>query len=142
MDALWEGLCSGTSALSRIESFDASGFPAKLGGDAPGVRARDRVPKSYRKAVKVMARDTEIAVVAASLAVEDAALVTRVAQNGPTTYPGERLGCHIGAGLISAETQGRTQALVTSRASGGPARVDGPACGVSGLADLPPVCSR
>ena len=69
MDALWEGLCSGTSALSPIESFDAGGFPAKLGGEAPGVRALDCVPKSYRKAVKVMARDTEIAVVAASLAV-------------------------------------------------------------------------
>jgi hypothetical protein len=39
--------------------------------------ARDFVPKSYRKAVKVMARDTELTVAAARLAVEDAKLVTR-----------------------------------------------------------------
>ena len=139
MDALWEGLCSGTSALSPIESFDAGGFPAKLGGEAPGVRALDCVPKSYRKAVRVMARDTEIAVVAASLAVEDAALVTRVAQNGPTTYPGERLGCHIGAGLISAETQELTQALVTARDSEDPTRVDWRVWGESGMNNLPPL---
>ena len=40
----------------------------------PGLDAKDHVPKSYRKAVKVMARDTEIAVACAALAVAPSAL--------------------------------------------------------------------
>jgi len=105
LPALWSGLVEGRSALRRIGLFDASGFPWRLGAEAAGFSARDHVPKHSRKAVKVMARDTELAVAAAACAVADAGLVTRAtAEDGAaTTYPGERLGCQIGAGLIAAE---------------------------------------
>src|SRR5689334_9647159 len=98
MGALWNGLMEGRSALARITRFDPSGFPCRLGSEVKGFSAKDHVPKHYRKAVKVMARDTELAVGAAKFAVEDAGLKTRAAlgdgeQGGDgrsTTYPSSR----------------------------------------------------
>jgi 3-oxoacyl-[acyl-carrier-protein] synthase II len=118
--ALWEGLCAGKSAIAPISRFDPSGFRWKLGSEVKDFSAKDYVPKSYRKAVKVMVRDTELAVAAAKLAADDAGLVTRAQQGeaatgGPAlTYAPERLGCHIGAGLICAETQEISSAMVTA----------------------------
>jgi 3-oxoacyl-[acyl-carrier-protein] synthase II len=116
--SLWEGLCAGKSALGPLRKYDASGFRSSLGAEVPEFAAKDFVPKSYRKAVKVMARDVELAVAAAKLAVEDANLATRgtlpEGSTGPTSYPGERMGCHVGAALIAAETEELTTALVTA----------------------------
>lgn len=142
---LWEGLCAGASGLRRITRFNPGGFPSRLGGEVRDFSAKDFVPKNYRKAVKVMARDIELAVAAAKCAVEDAGLVTRgnlpegaveaglKNQGGGveggedrrhraearchdgTTYPGERMGCHIGAGLIVAETEELAMAVSTAR---------------------------
>lgn len=117
-DALWQGLCSGRAGFAKPTLFDPSGFQTKLAGQLPAeFSAKDFVPKSYRKAVKVMARDSEIAVAAAKLAVEDAGLTTRGSLDGAPgspTYPSERMGCQIGAGLINAETDELTSALATS----------------------------
>lgn len=128
---LWDGLVAGRTAIGPITRFDASGFRCKLGaeaGAAPPANfggAKDFVPKNYRKAVKVMARDVELAVAAARLAVEDAGLVTRgtLPEDGSsiaTTYPGARIGCHIGAGLIAAEANELTMAMATSVAASRP----------------------
>ncbi|MFN0132976.1 MAG: beta-ketoacyl-[acyl-carrier-protein] synthase family protein [Phycisphaerales bacterium] len=119
IQSLWGGLCAGRTALGPITRFDPAGFPTRLGSEAREFSgARDWVPKSYRKAVKVMARDIELAVCAAKCAVEDAALVTRGVlpedSTAATTYPGARMGCQIGAGLIAAEADELTAALVTA----------------------------
>jgi len=117
LNPLWEGLVAGKSALGPIGRVNLAGFRSRLAGEIKDFSARDYVPKAYRKAVKVMARDTEIAVVAAKLAVEDAGLVTRVhADSGQTqtTYPPERMGCQIGAGLIAAETLEMSMAMATA----------------------------
>jgi len=118
IDRLWKALCEGRSCLAPIRRFDASGFSSRLAGELPdGFAAKDHVPKSYRKATKVMARDTEIAVAAAKAAVEDARLITRGTNDGDaaaTTYPGSRLGCQIGAGLIAADTDEMAQAMATA----------------------------
>jgi 3-oxoacyl-[acyl-carrier-protein] synthase II len=120
---LWEALLAGRSALRRISRFDPSGFPCRLAAEAKDFSAKDYVPKSYRKAVKVMARDIELAVGAAKVAVEDAGLVTRAGlpegSTDPTTYPSARMGCHIGAGLIAADTEELAAALATSRREDG-----------------------
>lgn len=121
-EALWKGLVEGRSALGKITAFDASGFPCALGGEVREFAVKDYVPKSYRKATKVMARDTELAVAAAKLAVQDAGLTTRgTVEEGAEaalTYPAARLGCNIGAGLIAAETEEMSQAMVTALAGG------------------------
>jgi 3-oxoacyl-[acyl-carrier-protein] synthase II len=123
MEPLWAALCEGRSCLAPIRRFDASGFACRVAGELPdGFAAKDHVPKSYRKATKVMARDSEIAVAAAKSAVEDAKLITRGtidtdAEGGAaptTTYPASRLGCQIGAGLIAAETDEMAGAMATA----------------------------
>ncbi len=120
LDALWNGLDAGESALRPIEAFDASGFGCGIGAEVPDIDIRSTVPKSYRKATKVMCRDIELAVVAAHLAVEDAGLVTRASDGeAPQTYPSPRMGCHIGACLIAADLRELTAALATARTPNG-----------------------
>ena len=138
-DAMWQGLLDGRSALAPIGAFDASGFPCAVASEIPDFSARDYVPKSYRKAVKVMARDIQIAVAAARLAVEDAGLVTRdLATEGQTpTYAPDRVGCQIGAGLISCEIDELTRALVSSLDDQGD--FDLRAWGDGGMDNLPPL---
>ncbi len=116
MGALWEGLCAGESRLGPIHGFDASGLRSNLAGQVPeGFSARDYVPKSYRKGVKVMARDIELAVAAALTAVQDAGLTTRATDSDATpTYAPERLGCQIGAGLLAPELQELALAFVSA----------------------------
>ena len=121
VEAFWEGLCSGTPSLRPITRFKADQAVCNLAGEVPaGISAKDYVPKHYRKGVKVMARDIELAVVAAAEAVRDASLVTRMhAGDGeatmPPTYPSERSGCHIGAGLLPAEVPEIAGAFATAR---------------------------
>lgn len=120
---LWPGLLAGTSALGPITRFDPSGFPCPIAGQAPELVMKDFVPKHYRKATKVMARDIELAVAAAKCAVDDAGLITRGSggedlADEALTYPPSRLGCHIGAGLIACETDEMAQAMATATADG------------------------
>ncbi len=117
--SLWDGLVSGASGIRPPTHIDLSGMECQLAAEISGdngseFSARDYVPKSYRKATKVMARDIEIAVACAHTAAADAGLVTRAAEGAVMTYPGERIGCQIGAGLIAAETDELAAALATA----------------------------
>ncbi|MFM7261651.1 MAG: beta-ketoacyl-[acyl-carrier-protein] synthase family protein [bacterium] len=139
IDPLWSALCEGRSALSPIRAFDASGFAASCGAELPAdFDVKDLVPKSYRKATKVMARDIEIAVGGALAAVRDAGLATRGTDpdNPPTIRP-DRVGCHIGAGLIAAELDELTSALTTSRDASG--KFDPGHWGQQGMQELTPL---
>ncbi len=136
-DVFWEGLVAGRSAIGPIERFDAGGFPCRLAAEVRDFTARDHVPKSYRKATKVMARDIELAVGAADIAVRDAGVITRALEEGKPTYPGDRMGCHIGAGLIATETDELTSALATSTDEDG--RFDLKRWGETGMNNLQPL---
>ncbi len=123
MDPLWKGLCEGASSIRPISTFDPSGFITTVASmiTPEQLDIRAIVPKSYRKATKVMARDIEIAVAAAASAVQAAGLTTRATAEGiaPTIAP-ERVGCHIGAGLIPADSDELAAAMLTCRdAEGG-----------------------
>lgn len=119
--AFWDALKLGKPALTPIESFDATGFRSALAGQVKDANIRDYVPKSYRKATKVMARDTELAVIAAKLAANDASLITRGSQEDEEPIPGgftinpTRTGCQIGAGLIAADTEELARAVVSAK---------------------------
>jgi len=122
IEPLWSAMLEGRSAIRGIERFDPCGFPCKIAAELGADRFEPRkvVPKSYRKATKVMCRDIELAVGAAAAAVEDAGLVTKaVDPEAEPTIPPHRMGCHIGAGLIAADTNELGEALVTSRAENG-----------------------
>jgi 3-oxoacyl-[acyl-carrier-protein] synthase II len=138
MDALWDALCQNRSCLGTIEQFDASAFPSSVGGEIPDFSARKFVPKSYRKSVKVMARDIEIAVAAAQLAFDDAKLVTRAAAQSDdelTSAPG-RMGCNIGAGLICTDLDELGLAVTTAVTEG---KFDFKKWGEEGLNNLTPL---
>ncbi|MFG0257994.1 MAG: beta-ketoacyl-[acyl-carrier-protein] synthase family protein [Phycisphaerales bacterium JB043] len=138
LDALWEGLCEGVTCIAPVESFDATGFACSLAAEVPSdFSARGFVPKSYRKAVKVMARDIEYAVAAAQEAACDAALVTRESEDQEPTYPLTRLGCQIGAGLIACEMP--EIALAMSNASDDDGSVDIRVWGERGMQNLTPL---
>ena len=116
IESNWKALLAGDSAVAPVQAFDASTIGCPVAAEVTGdFSVRDYVPKSYRKATKVMARDIELAVAAADLAARDAGLVTPgVDPDGEPTYPADRVGCHIGAGLIAADLDELTAALVTS----------------------------
>ena len=108
--AFWDGLCGGRVAVTKIGSFDAGGFPSQVAGQVPAYKLGDFVPKHYRKFVKVMARDIELAVIAADDAFKDAGL--RIAGlHRDAEIDGARFGCNIGAGLISVDLNELTGAM-------------------------------
>src|SRR6476619_777838 len=112
--SFWQNLLAGKSGVRRIAGFDPGGFPCQIAGEVPEYKIGDYVPKSYRKATKVMARDIELAVIAADDAMKDAGLKTKAYTETPEIKP-ERFGCNIGAGLINAELDELTYAMNIAR---------------------------
>lgn len=140
IDPTWQRVIAGQGAIGLIKRFDPSGFECQIAAEVEDFRVRDYVPKSYRKATKVMARDIELAVAAASLAASDAGLVTRAQANGKDvtpTYDPARVGAHIGAGLITAELNELTAALAEAVDEQG--RFDYRKWGSEGLHHLTPL---
>ena len=142
LDETWARLTAGDSAIGPISAFDASGFACRLAAEVGDFKIRDYVPKSYRKATKVMARDIELAVIAADGAARDAGLVTRGTdpEADPTHEPA-RVGAHIGAGLIACDLDELTAALNQARAEApdGGGEFDIHAWGRSGMEHLTPL---
>lgn len=132
----WDGLMGGRCALAPITSFATDTMPSRHAARAPEYDLRGALPKHYRKFSKVMARDIELAVIAASEAVGEAGLVTRAHEQGETTYPNQRVGCQIGAGLIAAEIP-ELGAAASHASVGG--RFDLGAWGEEGMSRLPPL---
>jgi len=138
IDPLWEGLCAGRSAVAGIEGFDPGGFGCRIASEVRDFKIRDYVPKTYRKATKVMARDIELAVAAADLAARDAGLQTAATAEGEArSYDATRFGAHIGAGLIATDLDELTAAL--AEADAGDGSVDLKAWGREGMNALTPL---
>ncbi len=135
----WDTLASGRCAIRPIKAFDATGFDCSIGVEVSDFNISKFVPKWYRKATKVMARDIELAVVAADLAARDARLVTKstVDDGKSFSYDSTRMGAHIGAGLVAAELNELTAALVEARDDHG--RFDYRKWGGEGINHLTPL---
>ncbi|MEM8874650.1 MAG: beta-ketoacyl-[acyl-carrier-protein] synthase family protein [Planctomycetota bacterium] len=134
----WAALTAGTIAVTKNERFDASGFPCQLAATTPPFKVNQYVPKHYRKAAKVMARDIELAVVAADDAVRSAGLETSGVTDNPTINP-ERFGCNIGAGLINADLEELAVAMDTARSDADPNKLDLSKWGADGMTKLTPL---
>ena len=97
VEDLWSGLTEGRSAVGPLSAFPVDGLPLRYAaearsftghitefGDLDGTRK-----KSIRKGLKVMCRETQMAVAAAQRALSDSGLETGAS---PTISP-ERFGC-------------------------------------------------
>jgi len=135
-EAFWAALLEGRRSVRQIGGFDAGSFPCRIAGELEGFSARKFVPKSYRKSVKVMARDIEIAVAAADLAVRDSGIVTRGIDPDNLTIDPKRLGCNIGAGLICTDLDELGTAVNTAVTEG---RFDLEKWGSAGMENLTPL---
>lgn len=119
----WNGLLESKNGIRRIQAFDPSGFESQIGGEIDGVKIGSYIPKSYRKAGKIMARDIVLAAVAAYHALADAGLNTKCfVERGEATECNlniDRFGANIGAGLICADLSELAEALASAAVDGG-----------------------
>lgn len=136
VEPFWEALTAGKSCVKKIDIFDASAFPSRIGGQIDDFSARKFVPKSYRKSVKVMARDIEIAVAAADCAFRDAGINTRGIDEDNVNVESARLGCNLAAGLICTDLDELGMAVNTAVTDG---RFDMKLWGESGINNLTPL---
>jgi 3-oxoacyl-[acyl-carrier-protein] synthase II len=140
IEPTWQQVTAGASAIAPIEAFDASQFDSRIAAEVRDFKVRDYVPKSYRKATKVMARDIELAVAAADLAARDAGLATQgTAPDSAPDYPPDRCGAHIGAGLIAVDLDELTAALAEAKEEGGGESFSLHKWGAEGMSQLTPL---
>jgi 3-oxoacyl-[acyl-carrier-protein] synthase II len=115
---MWEGLCAGRCGIGKIKAFDPVGFSCKLAGQVPDYKIQQYVPKTYRKAVKLMSRDIELAVVAANEALADSGLTTKGIDPENINVDPERVAINLGAGLISCDLVELAPAVAASVTDG------------------------
>ena len=115
---MWEGLCCGRCGIKKISAFDPAGFSCKLAGEVPDFKIQKHVPKSYRKAVKLMSRDIQLAVIAADEAIRSSGFVTRAIDPEKVNVDPARMAINLGAGLISCDLVELAPAVAVSVTDG------------------------
>ena len=115
-DAYWSSLAEYRGGVDSIRAFPVAGLPTDAVGEVKGFDPKALALPKYRKvltkSLKYMARDIQLAVAAAMMAVADAKLV-----DGGVTP--DRFGVDLGAGLISTELDELAPAIThASKASG------------------------
>ncbi|GIW88905.1 MAG: 3-oxoacyl-[acyl-carrier-protein] synthase 2 [Isosphaeraceae bacterium] len=132
--ALVSGLLEGRTGVGPLRAFDVDGVPCRGGAEVPGFDLRTLALPKHRKtltkSLKYMARDIQLAVAGAELAMSDAGL----AEGGvdPT-----RIGLDLGAGLISSDLDELAPAVQVAMREGGV--FDFGAYGREGIATIPPI---
>jgi 3-oxoacyl-[acyl-carrier-protein] synthase II len=134
LDPFWAALAEGRGGVDRIRAFPVQDLPTDAAGEVvdfdPRALAIPRHRKALAKSLKYMARDIQLAVAAAQMAIADAGL----ADGGvdPT-----RIGLDLGAGLISTELDELAPAI--NLASNGQGSFDYAAYGRDGLPLITPI---
>lgn len=107
--AFWENLIAGNSGVGFLRAVPSENLPSKLAAEIP-----DFDPLLYvrdKKFLKVMSRDIQLGVSAASLAMRDSDL-------SPGAVDPERLGVDFGAGRISTTPSELVEAVTRCSQSG------------------------
>jgi 3-oxoacyl-[acyl-carrier-protein] synthase II len=114
----WAGLCAGRVGIDKITAFDPVGFSCKLAGQVPEYKIQKYVPKSFRKAVKLMSRDIELAVIASNEAITNSGLITKGIDPENINVNPERIAINLGAALISCDLVELAPAVAASVSEG------------------------
>ena len=117
-EQLWEGLLNGRCGIDRISAFDPVKFPCQIAGQVPDYKIRDFIPKTYRKAAKLMSRDIELTVIAALDAVTNSGWVTQAIDPDKVTLDPTRTAIILGAGLISCDLEELAPSVAASITDG------------------------
>ncbi|MFM8415012.1 MAG: beta-ketoacyl-[acyl-carrier-protein] synthase family protein [Planctomycetota bacterium] len=120
VDDVWTALVEGTSGIAPIGSFDASGLPLRhaaearcfTGGIADFGELEAERKKAIRKGLKVMCRETQMAMAAAQRALHDAG-------DAAAHHPPERFGCVFGSDYMLTLPEDFTAGIAACRAADG-----------------------
>jgi len=93
---IWQALTEGRSGIRRLSAFDPRGVPSDVAGEIPDFDPGEVVRP--RKAIKLMSRDSQLAVAASILAWEEAGLAA-------TAVDADRIGAVLGAERISGSLE-------------------------------------
>ena len=115
---MWAGLLAGKCGIDKITSFDPVGFSCKLAGQVPDFKIQSFVPKTYRKAVKLMSKDIKLAVAAANEALSSSGLITKGIDPENINIDPTRIAINLGAGLISCDLVELAPAVAASVTDG------------------------
>ncbi|TKJ36352.1 MAG: beta-ketoacyl synthase [Planctomycetes bacterium B3_Pla] len=132
----WAGLCAGRIGIDTITAFDPVGFTCKVAGQCPDYKIRDHLPRSFRKAIKLMSRDIELSIIAANEALVHAGLVTKGIDPENINVDPELMAINLGAGLISCDLVELAPAVAASLTDG---RFDIRKWGKEGLEQVTPL---
>ncbi len=120
LESLWDGLSSGRSAVGPLELFPAGGLPLRHAAEAReftgeidnfGPLDGER-KKAIRKGLKVMCRESQMAVAAAQRALHDCGIT-------PEQHQPERFGCVFGSDYMLTLPEDFTAAVAACRAADG-----------------------
>ncbi|MBN2132888.1 MAG: beta-ketoacyl-[acyl-carrier-protein] synthase family protein [Sedimentisphaerales bacterium] len=115
---MWTGLSAGRCGIGRIRAFDPTGLACELAGEVGDYRIQEYVPRTHRKAVKLMCRDIQLAVMAAREAVADSGLITKGIDPDNINVDPTRLAVNFGAGMISCDLVELAPAVAASTTNG------------------------
>jgi len=104
-ESFWDLVSGGKSGLSQIALHNMESFRLQTAGEIKEFEPKKLIEN--RKAIKVMARDIQLAVAAAKLAMEDSGLIEK--KPDPT-----RFGVSLGSGLINTSVQEMSAAVKES----------------------------
>ena len=117
-DDMWTALVDGRSGIDRITAFDPANFNCKLAGEVPEFKVQKFIPKTHRKAVKLMSRDIKLSVVAANEAIRNSGLITKGIDPENINIDPTRMAINLGAGLISCDLVELAPAVAASLSDG------------------------
>ncbi|WP_435022269.1 beta-ketoacyl-[acyl-carrier-protein] synthase family protein [Tundrisphaera sp. TA3] len=137
VDPFWASLIEGRGAIRKIGAFPVEGLPNDIAAEIPQLDKKamaelaiPRVRKALTRSLKYMARDIQLAVAGAFLAMTDAGL----ADGG---FDPTRIGVDLGAGLISTELDELAPAIDVGFQGGG--AFDYSAYGREGIEKITPI---
>ncbi len=136
VESMWQAMLAGKSGIGEISAFDASSFPCRIAGQVPEFKLRDHLPKSYRKARKLMSRDIELSIIAADETFKKSVHKTKGIDPDNVNLDPVRSAVNFGAGLISCELDELAPAVAKSAENG---KFDLHKWGASGMNDLTPI---